>query len=202
MFHDVSAATESAYRHTATDDLAEAGEVGCDAKPALGAVGAKAKACHYLIKNQYAAVFGAQLAQSLHKPWFGQDAVHIAGNRLDDDAGEFIADFVECLLECVDVVVGQGHRVLRQDLGYTGRARHTKSERARAGLNQQRIRMPVVAAFKFDDLVAAGGPAGETNSAHGGFGTRVTHAQQIHRGHVAANNFCHFAFDLRGAAEA
>ena len=48
------------------------------------------------------------------KPGSGQDAVHIAGNRFDDDAGDLIAGSGEGVTDLIEIVVAQGDGVLGQ----------------------------------------------------------------------------------------
>ena len=60
--------------------------------------------------------------------------------------------------------------------------------------------MPVIAAFKFHDDVAAGIASGQANGAHGGFGAGVHHAYQINRGHQFAHFSRHISFDGGGRA--
>ena len=62
----------------------------------------------------------ADLAQGLQKSRQRGDAVHIAGDRFDDDAGDLRADLVEGFPHLCTVVVVQGDGVLRQGGGYPG----------------------------------------------------------------------------------
>ncbi|MNF67730.1 hypothetical protein D3C84_495520 [compost metagenome] len=60
--------------------------------------------------------------------------------------------------------------------------------------------MAVVAAFEFDDLVAACVAAGQADGAHGGFGAGVDHPHLLHGGHYLAYLLGHQHFDLGGGA--
>jgi hypothetical protein len=53
---------------------------------------------------------------------------------------------------------------------------------AAPGLDQQGIDVPVIAAFKLDDLVSTSKTTGEPDAAHGGLGAAVDHAHFFHQG--------------------
>ncbi len=48
-------------------------------------------------------------AQRLQKVRQRFDHIHVAGDRLDDDGGDFIADLIHQFVQRIYVVVGQGH---------------------------------------------------------------------------------------------
>ena len=60
-----------------------------------------------------------------------------------------------------------------------------KVAQARAGLDQQRVGMAVVAALELDDLVAAGGAARQPQRAHRRLGARADQAHLLDRRHAA-----------------
>ena len=62
--------------------------------------------------------------------------------------------------------------------------------------------MTVVAAFKFDDLVAAGKATCQADRAHGGLGTGVHHTHHVHSRDQFGDQFRHFHFHLGWRAEA
>ena len=146
-----------------------------------------AKSGHDLIEDQYRPVLGAQAAQGVEVAWQRRDHVHVAGNRFDDHAGDLGAARGEHLLELCAVVVVQRQRMGRQRGGYTRRAWHAQCQRTGAGLDQQRVGVAVVAAFEFDDGVAAGEAPGQTDRAHRRLGAGAAHAGQRHRRHQIAD---------------
>ena len=61
-----------------------------------------------------------------------------------------------------------------------------EGERARAGFDEQRIGMAVVAAFEFHDQLAAGKAAREPDRRHGRFSARRNEPHPLERGHELA----------------
>ena len=106
-FHDVAPAAECADRHAAADDLAERREVRLDAVALLCAAERDAEAGHHLVEDQHGAVLRALLAQRLEETGHRRDAVHVAGDRLDDHAGDVGADLGEGRAHLRGVVVLQ-----------------------------------------------------------------------------------------------
>jgi hypothetical protein len=85
--HDVSPAAERRQRESATEDLAERGEIGRDAEPLLRAAGPEPEAGDDLVEDQQRAVLVAQATdlgqvagRELDHPGVGRD-------RLDDHGG-------------------------------------------------------------------------------------------------------------------
>ena len=72
-------------------------------------------------------------------------------------------------------------------------------ERAAAGIDEQRIDMPVVTALEFDDLVAFRETAGKPNARHGCFRAAVYHPHFFDRRDPAADQFRHLHFERVGA---
>ena len=56
--------------------------------------------------------------------------------------------------------------------------------------------MTVVAAFKLDQLAAAGGTARQADGTHGGFGAGTDQTHHVHRGHELEDFFCQLNFAL------
>ena len=115
--HHVARAAEGRQRHAAADHLAEHAQVRREAGDglrvqALRAAEGDAEAGHHLVEDEQRAVLAAQLAQAAHEGHGGAHEVHVAGDRLDDHAGEFGAVQREGLLELRDVVVLEHQRVL------------------------------------------------------------------------------------------
>ena len=61
-----------------------------------------------------------------------------------------------------------------------------------AGLDQQRINMSVVAAFKLDDFVPPGEPSCQPDAAHRRLGAAVDHPHSFDRGNEITDHFRHF----------
>jgi hypothetical protein len=129
------------------------------------------------------------------------DQIHVAGDRLDDDAGDVGAMLGESLAHGVQVVVFQGQRVRNEFRRHAGRAGVAEGQQARARLHQQAVRMAVVAAFELHDLGAAGGAAGQADGRHGRFGARADQAHLLQRGQARDQHFGQLDFRFGGSAE-
>ena len=183
VLHDLAAATEGTHRHAAADDLAERRQVGPDAVECLGAALRNAEPGHHLVEDQHGAVLRALLAQSLEEAGHGRDAIHVACHRLDDHAGDVRPDFGEGGTHLRGIVVGERHGVRGELRRHAGGRRHAERQHARAGLDQQRVGVAVVAALELDDLVALRVTARQPDRAHRRLGARAAHAHQLDRRH-------------------
>jgi len=124
VIHDFALAAKRTHRHAATDDLAERRQIRNDTVALLRTAEPNAKPCHYFIEDQHAAGFIATIAQGLQKAAHGRHAIHVAGDRLDDDAGNLIPDFGKGLFHLFAVVVLEGHRVIGECRGHPRGTRH------------------------------------------------------------------------------
>ena len=79
---------------------------------------------------------GTELAHAFEVALDRGDAVHVAGNRLGNHAGDLIAQLVHGGFECCEVVKGQGDGMLCQYFWHTWRAGHAKGQRTGARLDQ------------------------------------------------------------------
>ena len=75
-------------------------------------------------------------------------------------------------------------------------------QRAGTGLDQQRIRVAVIAAVELDDLVALRESAREPDGAHARFRAGIRHANFFNAGNQFANQLRHFHFKRIWDAEA
>src|SRR5690606_36972285 len=123
-FHNFALTTEGTDRQTAADDFAQTGHVRHDAVVFLRATEGGAEATHYFIENQHNAMHGAELTQALQEAFGSQHAVHVAGHRLNDHAGNFIAHVREAFFHAVEVVVVQGNGVGGHGSRYARRSRY------------------------------------------------------------------------------
>ncbi len=104
------------------------------------------------------------------------DAAHVAYDRLDDHRRNLRATLSERLLNRGDRIVRQCDGSLGKSLWNPRRVRDAKRRHAGTGLHQQRIDMPVIAAFELDGQVATRESASHAQRAHSGFGARVHEA--------------------------
>ena len=92
--------------------------------------------------------------------------------------------------------------MLSEIRGYAWRIGLAQGQRAGACFHQQTVGVTVIAAFEFDDFVAMGIAACQTDGAHGGFGAGVHHPHHIHGGHQLGDQLRHFDFHLGRRAKA
>src|SRR5690606_8842506 len=163
MGHDVRASTKGAYRHTAANDFGQGGEVRLDAGEALYALRADTEAGHDLVENQYRTVACAKFAQAFQESRLRFDEIHVAGNRLNDDAGDLVRVFGESRFHRFQIVEIQHQRVLNELAGHTRRCRIAESQHARSCLDQQAVGVAVVTALELDDSRAPGVAPGQAD---------------------------------------
>ncbi len=56
----------------------------------------------------------ADFTQRLKKPWLWRTAIHVAGDRLDDDAGDSLSPLRKHLTNLCGIVEVQGQRLFGQ----------------------------------------------------------------------------------------
>ena len=95
VLHDGALAAKAADRHAAADDLAERRQVRSHAVVGLGAAEGDAETGHHFVEDQHHAIRVTQGAQAFEEAWCRGNAVHVAGDRLDDDAGDLLAFFLQ-----------------------------------------------------------------------------------------------------------
>ena len=180
LLHHVARAAEGRQRHAAADHLAEHVRSGvtpgmaCAYRP-CAPPRATRKPLMTSSKMSSAPCSRAQLAQRAHEVHGGAHEVHVAGDRLDDHAGDVGAVLRERLFELLrrccsraPACAAPSPRARRRWSGWP------KVASARAGLDQQRVGVAVIAALELDDqLVAAGGAARQAQRAHRRFGARA-----------------------------
>src|SRR5689334_19152187 len=74
-------------------------------------------------------------------------------------------------------------------------------ERTAAGIDQQGVDMPVIAAFELDYFIPLREPARQANARHRRFGAAVYHPHLFNRGNPSTDQFGHFHFERIGNSE-
>ncbi len=143
----------------------------------------------------------ALFAQGFEESWSWQDEVHVSGNRLDDHAGDLRAMRRKQRFDLRAVVVIEHKRVLRHVCGHAGGTRVAEGQRAGARLDQQAVRMAVVTAFEFDDLVASRVAARKADRGHRRLRARGHQPHHFDRRHQFADQFRQLDLRLGGRAE-
>ena len=140
--HDVAPAAEGADRHAAADDLAESGHVRADAVELLRAAAGDAEAGNHLVEDQQRAVSRSHSSRRVEEALRRRHAVHVAGHRLDDDAGDLRADLPEHLAHLLRIVVVELTRGAARAAGTPGEVGMPKVSGPEPGLDQQRSAWP------------------------------------------------------------
>src|SRR5205807_9233064 len=94
------------------------------------------------------------------------------------------------------VVVGHRECVGGSGRRYTWRIWLTKRKWSGAGLDQQVVGMPVIAAVELDNRVAAGESPGQAQGGHGGFGAGADEAHQVDAGEGLLDESAELDFGL------
>ena len=95
-----------------------------------------------------------------------------------------------------DVVERQHDRVARRSRRDAGRVGRAVRQRARAGRDQKRVGVPVIAAGELDDLRAAGEAARQTRGAHRRLGSARHEAKPLDRRHHRGDQLRELALEL------
>ena len=117
--HHVTSTAEGAYRHTAADDFAKAGQIRHHVVVGLRPSQRHAEAGHHFIDNQQRAELVTQRAQARQEISLRWNAVHVAGNRFNDDAGNILWELLERRAYGRQIVIGAGESVLSEIGRYT-----------------------------------------------------------------------------------
>src|SRR5437870_1151954 len=114
------------------------------------------------------------LSQKFKVARFRQIEPGVARDWLDNDAGDLFGISRESCFDRILIIKGQDNCMLSESGGDTGAVRIAEGERARSGLDEQRIGMAVIAAIEFDDLIALGEATSQTDRGHACLGSRVS----------------------------
>ena len=94
-----------------------------------------------------------------HEGHAGAHEVHVAGDRLDHQAGDLGPRAAKASSSCSTLLYSSTSVCCTTSGRHAGAGGVAEGGQARAGLDQQRVGVAVVAALELDDLAAAGGAA-------------------------------------------
>ena len=137
-------------------------------------------------------------AQSLQKALLGRDNAHIGGDGLDDDAGDLPAVGVKELAHACKVVILRDERLCSIPARDAEAVRHRARQAPRARFDEQAVRMPVIVARKFDDLLPPSIAACDAHGGHGRLRARVDEADKLHVRAGGANLLGELRLPARG----
>ena len=195
MLHHFSARAVATDGESAADDLAEGPHVGLNAEPLGRATASQTEAGDDLVKEQHRSGSVASLSQPFEETLAWSYEAHVGRYRFHGDNRDGVVDFGHDVERCND---GVGYCAV----GYAIASGQTLLRHAAAACGEKRIGVAVVAAGEFDDRVASGRAASETNSRHCGLSTRRSKAQHLHAWDAFRDGLGEFSFANRWCAVA
>jgi len=197
--HDVRPAAEGPHGHPPADDFPETGQVRPDSREVLEASEAQPEPRDHFVENQDDSPGLGDLPQTLEKTGRGGDEPHVARAGLDNDAGQILPVLSHGGLCRGEIVEGNRDGQFCQSFRDAGASGDAERRDAGARLDQQGVRMAVVAALELEDFLAAGVSPGEPDCAHGRLGPGADHPDKLHGGEGARDPCGHFHLgDSRG----
>jgi hypothetical protein len=181
--HEVRAPPVRADGKAAANDLAETRQVGAHIEQLLRPACGRAEARDHLIEDEQRILAIADAAKALEKAVTRRHEPHVACDWLDEDGRNLSVVGLEESLDRIEVVESCEQRIVRNRNGHTGTGRNAERRRARPCLDEERIRVSVIAPFELDDAAALRCRAGDPQRAHGGLGAGVDEPNAFHRGH-------------------
>ena len=98
-------------------------------------------------------LIGTQTLKALQEAVVRGDESHVAGDRFDEHGGDLPPMPRERFLDRRQIVVPREDRIGGGCGRHAGAGRDAECHRARSGLHEERVGMPVIAALELDDLV-------------------------------------------------
>jgi len=120
VLHDRPLAGIRRQRKATADHLAEGDDVRIDAIALDRTAWRDSETGHHLVEQKQRAMAAGDLAKSVEETIDRLDHAHVAGDRLDDHPGDFVAVGVEERLDAAEVVVARHQGVLRRAAGNAG----------------------------------------------------------------------------------
>src|SRR5437016_6007138 len=151
-------------RQTAADHLAQYGQVRFDSVNFLRTAAPNPETGDHFIENQKHAVFRAFTAQDRQEIFFRKIKSGVCGNRFQDDRSDFVFVFVERFSDKIDIIEWQRNGELGKRFWNTGAVGPSVDECAAASFYQERIDVAMIAAVEFDNLVAPGESARQSDA--------------------------------------
>ena len=119
-------------------------------------------------------------AQMLEPALARQHESHIAGDRLHDDSGNFVAVLLHDAGNRIKIIVRNRDGICRHALRYARTVRHAKGCQSRAGLDEQAVTMSMVAADELHNLVASRKTAGQAKRTHSRLSAGIHHTDDLY----------------------
>jgi hypothetical protein len=107
MIHQFTSPPDTANGQAATEDFAQADQIGSDMEQLGGAAGRDSKAGYHFIEYEKRAILLRQFAQSLKEPVLWRNNAHVGCHWFDYDGGYLGPVSVECIIGRPQIVVRQ-----------------------------------------------------------------------------------------------
>ncbi len=133
----------------------------------------------------------------LEEPCHGRHDPHISHDRLHDDRGDLGPPSREERTQRIDVVIRKREGVRDRRRRNAGRVGHAERRRAAPSLDEQEVRVPVIATLEFHDRVAARETARDAQRAHRRLGAAADGAHHLDRRVERAQLFGEANLELR-----
>ena len=133
---------------------------------------------------------------------FWENASHVAHHRLDYEARDLSSELLKSLFHRLLAVERKRQGKLRQLFEHPSRAGNAQRCYARTSLDQERIGVSVIAAFKLDDVFTIGKGARQPDGRHGSFCPGTDKADLLHPRKGIDNCLGQLGFRRRTCAKA
>mmetsp|Transcript_11173 Transcript_11173/g.16762 ORF Transcript_11173/g.16762 Transcript_11173/m.16762 type:complete len:245 (-) Transcript_11173:96-830(-) len=147
-------------------------------------------------------MLGGEFTKSLQELLGGPDETRVSNNGLEDNSSNLVLVCLEDGLDTIEVVVfrteggGGGAR------GHSGGIGKAEGGNSRSSLNEEGVRVSVVASLKLDHLLAVGVSTAQTDHTHACLGTGVAETHHLDGGDGIDDHFSQLVLERAGGSEA
>mmetsp|Transcript_8373 Transcript_8373/g.25094 ORF Transcript_8373/g.25094 Transcript_8373/m.25094 type:complete len:416 (+) Transcript_8373:301-1548(+) len=199
--HDILPAAVRSHGEATSDDLAHGGQVRGNAEVLLGAALGDPEPGHDLVEAQQGALGLGHVPQALKELLGGGNEPRVSDHGLKNDAGDLALVLLEELLHALQVVVLAHEGGSGGARGDSGRIGEAEGRHAAAGLNEEGVGVPVVAAAELDDLLVSGVRPHQPEHGEAGLRPGGHEAHHLHARHPVDHGLRHGVLQLAGSSE-
>ena len=191
LIHDLGPPTEGSDRKTTANNLAEATQVRREPEHALGTGWTQSESGHHLVGDEHAPVISGQLPEELQVAGLGQIQPSIGRHQFKDHCRQLTVMLLENPPQRLRIIKGKNEGLTRDIRRHARTVWTSQSERTGTCLHEQPIRVPVIAAIKFDNEVPPGKSTSQADGRHGRLSTAVAETHLLHRWHQRFDALSH-----------
>ena len=166
----------------------------------LGAAKRQPEACDHLIKDQKRSVLFRNLPQKFQKTGSRGHYPHIGRNRFHHHGGDFLRIGLEQFFHRSRIIVLGHQGIFGIIRGNSGAVRNRGCQSCRTGLDQKPVRMSVIAALEFDDLIPLRIPPRYPDRTHHRLRAGADQTAHLHGRDQLRKQFCHLHLLFRRRA--